>query len=368
MKISRYKDIISKSKEMDMILEESKTADKKLFWRKTLIVKIKGKTFGNNIKTASSTYCDVIQDISEIVGKDKFLEDFKGKIVSGGKIIGISKEDFPISSRKYLKLLPDFMINTHSSTLKKKNRLDYLISFYNLKGTVDIVPFIGKIDSEEEEINMDDESAEVETDSQAAINPFGGESTKNSDRESSAICVLGESGAGKTYRIEKTLDMENHKAVIIIPSSSTTNLLVQYTKGEYVLSRLGKFILAANSDKSKCYTAVFDECHKYIDMINDELLQCISTKRNNGLRFISLDSVTDDLFGELPDKDGRRIISDNLGFIFISSKEEVIRNNSDFYNRVDIITIDKSDRDIDFAIEILKDKIEGREDDGYSME
>ena len=113
---------------------------------------------------------------------------------------------------------------------------------------------------------------------------------------------------------------------------------------------------------------VFDECHKYIEMINDELLQCISTKRNDGLRFISLDPVTDELFRELPEKNGRRIISDNLGFIFISSKEAIVRDNSDFYNRVDIITIDKSDREnIEFAIEILKNKIEGRKDEEYSM-
>ena len=103
-------------------------------------------------------------------------------------------------------------------------------------------------------------------------------------------------------------------------------------------------------------------------MINDELLQCISTKRNDGLRFISLDPVTDVLFSELTEKNGRSIISDNLGFIFISSKEEIIRDNSDFYNRVDIITIDKSDRDIEFAIELLKNKIESREDEEYSME
>ena len=361
MRISRYNDI-------DMILEskERKKPD-------TIIAKINGKTFGSEIKKASFTYCEAVQEISDIVGKDKFINDIKGKVVSGGMIIGLNREDFPISSRNSLKTLPDFMVNTHSSSTNKKKRLDYLISLYDIEGSVDIVSFMGRVDVEvEEEMDMDDESVDlvdvVEQEIASVINPFGGESTQNSDKESSAICVLGKSGAGKTYRIEKTLEIENHVAEIIIPSSSTTNLLVQYTKGEYVLSRLGKFILDANSDRSRCYTVVFDECHKYIEMINDELLQCISTKRNNGLRFISLDTVTDKLFSELPEKNGRRIISDNLGFIFISSKEEVIRNNSDFYNRVDIITIDKSDRDIDFAIEILKDKIEGREDEGYSME
>ena len=200
------------------------------------------------------------------------------------------------------------------------------------------------------------------------INPFGAESTKNSTSNSSALCILGKSGSGKTYRIERTLEKEGHISEIIIPSASTTNLLVQYTKGDYILSKLGRIILKAKSDPNNYYTVVFDECHKYIDMINDELLQCISTKRNDGLRFISLDPVTDSLYQYLDENRGRRVIPDNLGFIFISSKEEVIRNNSDFYNRVDILTIDRSDRDIEFAINVLKDKIESREDGEYSME
>jgi hypothetical protein len=360
MKISRYRDI-------DMILE---TKGRKK--PNTLIVTIEDKTFGSALIKASITFFDVVQNISEIVGVDRFIADVSGKVVSGGMIIGLKKEDFTISSREGLRQSSSFMVNTHSSTINKKRRLEYLIDLYKINGSVEIINFIGRVDSEVEEEMVAEEEMAVDSDfvesSNFVVNPFGGESEKNSDKESSAICVIGKSGAGKSYRIEKTLDYEGHVSEVIIPSSSTTNLLVQYTQGKYVLSRLGKFILAANSDKSKCYTIVFDECHKYIDMINDELLQCISTKRNNGLRFISLDPVTDELFSELLEKNGRRIIPDNLGFIFISSKEEVIRNNSDFYNRVDIITIDKSDRDIDFAIEILKDKIESREDEGYSME
>ncbi len=363
MRISRYKDI-------DMILESELKVKNPLT---TLVVNIGDKTFYN--REAYKTFVEVVEEISNIVGVDKFIEDNCGKIIKGGVIIGLKKEDFTTTAGNSsgLKQAKNFLVNTHSSTEAKKNRLDYLLNLYEINGSVSIRKRIDGFESDiDDESDIDNESdIDLENNERVElliVNPFGGESTKNSDKESSAICVLGKSGAGKTYRIEKTLEMENHVAEIIIPSSSTTNLLVQYTKGEYVLSRLGKFILDANSDRSRCYTVVFDECHKYIDMINDELLQCISTKRNNGLRFISLDTVTDELFSELPEKNGRRIISDNLGFIFISSKEEVIRNNSDFYNRVDIITIDKSDRDIDFAIEILKDKIESREDEGYSME
>lgn len=465
MKISRYKDI--------EMLSESEIKIKNPLT--TLVVNIGEKTFYN--REASQTFVEVIEEISSIVGVDKFIEDNSGKIIKGGVIVGQKKEDFAnynyATSRSVLKKFSknkpketlNFLVNTHSNTERKKQQLEYLFNLYNIDGKVSIRNRVDGLESDGEDdenfiekkmtflvasqhvlkqngnipmnaneiweeikkhnlvnttgltpwdtinaqmilssINTsakgkkknsifkivdgtkpykfillnpdniqnvpDEDEIEdtVENIEKSAINPFGGESMNNSNRESSAICVLGKSGAGKTYRIEKTLNKENHISEIIIPSSSTTNLLVQYTQGKYVLSRLGKFILAANSDKTKCYTVVFDECHKYIEMINDELLQCISTKRNDGLRFISLDPVTDELFEELPEKNGRRIISENLGFIFISSKEEVIKNNSDFYNRVDVITIDKSDRDIEFAIEILKDKIESREDEGYSME
>lgn len=334
----------------------------------TIIVSVDGKTLGNESQKASITFCQAINHFIDISGEE--FEKVLGIKIKGAVTISVNRTDFASSAQRSLKKIDGYLINTHCSTDVKKKRIDELMRILSIDGSVDIVRYTGRIDSEvEEEMNVEEEdSIEFSEDVDVAINPFGGESMSNSGKESSAICVLGRSGAGKTYRIEKTLDMEGHVSEVIIPSSSTTNLLVQYTKGEYVLSRLGRFILMANSDRSKCYTVVFDECHKYIDMINDELLQCISTKRNAGLRFISLDPVTDELFDDLSVNRGRRIIPDNLGFIFISSKEEVIRNNSDFFNRVDIITIDKSDRDIEFAIEVLKDKIEHVEDEGYSME
>lgn len=328
----------------------------------TLFVKIGEKEFFN--KEASTTFIEVVEYISEEVGIDKFISDNISSI-NGRKIIGFKKEEFTLAVKR---LKPSsvggFLINTHTSTEDKKNILEYLIKFYDIEGTIEVRNRAEIVVASEIE-TIEIETIEIESDEKtvknSVINTFG------ADKNTSSICVLGKSGSGKTYRIEKTLEKEGHSSEVIIPSSSTTNLLVQYTKGDYVLSRLGNLILKANSDKSHYYTVVFDECHKYIEMINDELLQCISTKRNDGLRFISLDPVTDKLFNDLPEKNGRRIISDNLGFIFISSKEEIIRDNSDFYNRIDIISIDKSDRDIDFTIKVIKDKIESREDEEYSM-
>jgi hypothetical protein len=187
-------------------------------------------------------------------------------------------------------------------------------------------------------------------------NPFGGEDN------SSALCVLGGSGVGKSVRVEKTLEKEGHEFESIIPSLTTTNLLVQYKAGQgYVLGKLGKIILDAFKNPDKLYTVVFDEFHKSnrMQMINDELLQCISKKRNYGLRFVSLDPDTDELFKELPLNRGRRVIPDNLGFIFISSKEEIPQNNPDFISRVDVIHLTEEDKNnTDFLISVLKDKIE----------
>ena len=160
-----------------------------------------------------------------------------------------------------------------------------------------------------------------------------------------AICVLGESGAGKSVTIETILENEGHNFEFIIPTAATTGLLAQFSpsKSGYVPSRLGKMLIEASKNPQKLYTAVFDEMHKsnVIEMINDELLQAISTKRNRGRRFISLDDDTAEIYqtSELDTERGNLLIPDNFGFIFISSKPRVIANNADFFNRVDIVLL-----------------------------
>jgi len=188
---------------------------------------------------------------------------------------------------------------------------------------------------EVDDIEIDDKiETEIENKEPFAKNPF-----------KQAICVLGESGAGKSHTIETILENEGHEFEFIIPTAATTGLLAQFspTKSGYVPSRLGKMIIDAAQNPDKLYTAVFDECHKSstIEMINDELLQCISIHRNNGVRFISLDHDTAELYNVegLEKRRGNIILPDNFGFIFISSKPRVISNNADFFNRVDIVIL-----------------------------
>ena len=169
--------------------------------------------------------------------------------------------------------------------------------------------------------------------------------SKNPFRQS--ICVLGKSGKGKSTTVEKILDNygEEMDYDFIIPTASTTNLLSQYSPvaNDYIKSRLGKLIMNAYKEHDKLFTAVFDECHKsnVIEMINDELLQCISLHRNQGNRFISLDDDTAKLYKGLKPRRGNLLIPDNVGFIFLSSKPDVIISNSDFFNRVDIYVLTK---------------------------
>jgi hypothetical protein len=164
-----------------------------------------------------------------------------------------------------------------------------------------------------------------------------------------SICVLGKSGRGKTVTIENILEsIPNMEYEFIIPTASTTNLLAQYSpsSNKYVQSRLGKLIMSASNNPDKLYTAVFDECHKsnLIEMINDELLQCISLYRNNGKRFISLDDETGELYNGLEKYRGNLLLPNNFGFIFLSSKPDVIIQNSDFFNRVDVYVLVKQPR------------------------
>ena len=183
-----------------------------------------------------------------------------------------------------------------------------------------------------------------------------------------SICVLGESGAGKSVTIETILENEGHNFEFIIPTAATTGLLAQFSpsKSGYVPSRLGKMLMEASKNHQQLYTAVFDEMHKsnVIEMINDELLQAISTKRNRGRRFISLDDDTAEIYqgSELDTERGNLLIPDNFGFIFISSKPRVIANNADFFNRVDIAILKSYEEEtIETSEQLLANKLSDEE-------
>ena len=209
----------------------------------------------------------------------------------------------------------------------------------------------GEVDNVENNIEEIDDIEEIDNEFIDKIKTY----SKNPFRQS--ICVLGESGAGKSTTIRHILEFEGHEFDQIIPSASTTGLLSQFSpsRSGYIQSRLGKLIVKAFNDPTTLYTAIFDECHKsnIIEMINDELLQAISTKRNMGRRFISLDDDTSELYKGVDFDRGNILIPDNFGFIFISSKPRIISNNTDFFNRVDLVVLTESDREMKTSDELL---------------
>ena len=184
-----------------------------------------------------------------------------------------------------------------------------------------------------------------------------------------ALCIIGESGVGKTYRINETLKTENHETLFVIIDSMWQHLLFDYSPNErkYQLTKIGDFIKLAHENEDKFYTIVIDECHKNLEVVNDVLLQAISTKRNNGQRFLSLNSIVDKEFNFLPEQNGKRILPDNLGFLFISSKSDIIEGNDDLKNRIEIIELTKEDQDTkDYTIGFLLNKVKKQENSDYS--
>lgn len=171
-----------------------------------------------------------------------------------------------------------------------------------------------------------------------------------------AICILGESGNGKTYTTKKALKNENHNILYQILDDSQDHLLYEYIPHEqkYELTLISEFILEANSNSEELYTIIFDECHKYLDKVNDTLLQCLSLKRNDGERFLPYNKKVNVFFSELEDTELGKKIPDNLGFIFISSKPNNINSNEDFKNRLEFYKIDKDHSNINFTIDYLK--------------
>jgi hypothetical protein len=183
-----------------------------------------------------------------------------------------------------------------------------------------------------------------------------GAETKVENRLSQAICVTGESGVGKTYRVERTLQQEGHEFLTVIIDSMWQHLLFDYSPidREYRLTKVGEFIKDADKDRGRNYTLVIDECHKSLDIINDSLLQAISLRRNEGVRFLSLNSLVDGQFGFLTSDRGRRLLPSNLGFVFISSKPDSIENTKDLSNRIDIVKLTEEHKgNDDFSIDFL---------------
>jgi hypothetical protein len=177
-------------------------------------------------------------------------------------------------------------------------------------------------------------------------NPFG--CRQNDGKETSALCILGKSGSGKTVTTENALDSMGHEYYLYIPIEGEYTF-TQYTGTSFELSSIGEFILQAKNDPTKFYTLIFDEAHRpfTINKLNFDLLQALSSKRNrDGQRFFTMDKITKRMFTNpnpeefetgLIESRGKVLVPDNFGIVLLSSNMSIIPRNPDLFNRVDIV-------------------------------
>jgi hypothetical protein len=246
-----------------------------------------------------------------------------------------------------------YLIETNRYILKN-SYLEYSKKMLELHGCTDIHDDNIEISEEEFEMELKDD----------VKNPFGGQ------EDTSSLCITGESGSGKSYRIEETLKSEKHEYIFENYDATATGLLTTYSPSEnkYVINNIGQFIVEATKNPDKNYTIILDEVQKedFLAKINNELFHCLSSKRNGGIRYIPTNKSTDHLFDDLENRNGRRIVTNNVGFILITSKADVVHND-DIKNRLDIINLTIENRDLDFDITSLLE-LKLFEENEYSIE
>jgi hypothetical protein len=158
-----------------------------------------------------------------------------------------------------------------------------------------------------------------------------------------SICVLGEPGSGKSTTVRRLLKSAEHVFEIWEPTS-TSGMLAEFSpdRSRYVPSRLGNMLIKAQKNPERLHTFVIDEAHKRetIRKIDDCLKGAISTRRWDGDRFIPQELQTEYLAEYLKeDETGNFEIPSNFSFMFISSKPDVIKGNSDIFERLDIVVL-----------------------------
>ena len=482
------------------ILNEAKKTSIKRGDPTNLVVTIGDKRFFNT--EASNTFVEVIEFVSNEVGIEKFIKDYMENDISGRKFIGFKESDFPEYVRHVkTNSTGQFLINTHMSTSEKKNILDRLLEFYDIKGSVDVrnkveksytnmyyllgaydgdlgkgqkselwktyvaggywlngfydgtdtfklkdevsqipvganvaikssyvtgkvnptimikargvvtknygdgtkidvdwekgfKPFeiirsdvggyrqtLHDISNKKEHIDLifNSESNVVDSEKDRVIpptefiktpekpkvyvkNPFGCKQKDGS--ETSALCVIGKSGSGKTTSTEIALESMEHEYLLYIPIEGEYTFS-QYTGEGFEMSSLGEFMMMAQNNPSKCYTVIFDECHRPITIskLNTDLLQALSSKRNRGGdRFVTIDRSTKRMYTTpteefpipLKEKSGKVLVPDNFGIVCLSSNPAVICRNDDFLNRVDLVVFHQSDREVQDLTKLKK--------------
>jgi len=290
-------------------------------------------------QTAKETYLKVFNILFEkgLINQN-ILQDFPS-IVRSTKAAWGTNQQFGKSQK--IVGSTNLFITPHSSTLAKSRQLNAVFKKYNITGNALVV------------------SSNPQPQPPVPV-PVPVPASRITNRLSQALCIIGDSGVGKSTRIEKTLENENHKTLYVIVDSMWQHLLFDYDpeNRKYIFTKISKFIKDAFNTPKVNHTIIFDECHKNLELINDVLLQAISIGRNNGKRFISLNTSVDSEFSFLEEKNGYREIPNNLGFMFISSKSDVIlEGNSDLRNRVKIVELTKEDQDKEFTLDYLFHKV-----------
>jgi DNA-directed RNA polymerase delta subunit len=274
----------------------------------------------NNIPMSPS---DIWNQISE-----RELVETKGKNPTSilFKLMSINSDNSSVKDKK----------GTNVFTITQKNPIKFKL--INPEEIQDV--------TEDEIQDVTEEEIESSLNIPAVRNPFGGESKESGDLfNSSALFVVGESGSGKSTRILKVLRQNGHKIILIgAESAPSPNLLFDYDQSEgYIPSDIGEFIISAKNNPKNFYTIVFDECHEYIDEIKRSILHAISTKRGEK-RFFGVKKTARYFFDDLETYETTsKIIPDNVGFIFISSKPDVFEYHADFMGRVDKVEVKRED-------------------------
>ena len=251
-------------------------------------------------------------------------------------------------------ILKDYSDNYEIPSRKKKEKPYFTIVEKNPAKfwLIERLPELNKQESENKVLKPS------EFDSTIIQNPFGGKDPKTPG--SNSLCVVGGTGVGKSLRIIETLKSLGHKTAFIKPTFVSDSLLFYYNPkdSDILPNKLSRIIIEAANNPQNYYTVVFDECQNYIMEIRREVIHCLSRNRYGGERFIETDEYTDKYFKDLELKDERRLITDNLGFVLITSKPATILNNPDIKARIDIIPLEKADQDAPFALDFIEKRIE----------
>jgi hypothetical protein len=325
--------------------------------------------FTNESKSSSITFIDAAiltlksNDNKPMTAKEIWSYISKNNITeSGGKTPWITMNTVMSRFSKNTKLdlslqnrNPD---NIEIFEIVQRNPLKFILinENYAKKEVNSDVEIENYVQAQEEDVEeLTDETNHIE---EYEKNPFGGV------LESSTLCILGKSGSGKTTSTEIALDEMGHEYEIMIPIEGEYTFS-QFTGQGFEMSSFGEFLMRANNNPDKCYTAIFDECHRpiTINKLNTELLQALSRKRNrDGKRFITMDRSTKRMYlvpsDEFPipltEERGKILIPDNFGIICLSSNPAIICRNPDFLNRVDLVVFTQSDRDVKDLTELPK--------------